>query len=68
MEFNTLLKTTLEEQITPIEESFATEGYGYSVLALNTRLQKMIDAGNTIAPDLKNILLRLSMQPTGRTD
>ncbi|MBN3563155.1 methyl-accepting chemotaxis protein [Aliamphritea spongicola] len=53
VEFNTLLKTTLEEQITPIEESFATEGYGYSVLALNTRLQKMIDAGNTIAPDLK---------------
>ncbi|WP_261841589.1 methyl-accepting chemotaxis protein [Aliamphritea ceti] len=53
VEFNTLLKTTLLEQITPIEESFATEGYGYSVLALNTRLQKMIDSGNTIAPDLK---------------
>ncbi|MEH6578929.1 MAG: methyl-accepting chemotaxis protein [Amphritea sp.] len=53
VEFNTLLNATTAEEIKPIEESFATEGYGYSVLALNSRLQKMIDAGNTIAPDLK---------------
>lgn len=63
-EFNTLLNTTTAEEITPIEESFATEGYGFSLLGMKTRLQKLIDSGNETAADLKKFMDAIELAAT----
>ncbi len=51
-EFNQLIESTTLEAIEPIEKSFSTKGYGYTLLSLKDRLNKLIGDGNEMAADL----------------
>ncbi|MGB1239228.1 MAG: methyl-accepting chemotaxis protein [Pseudomonadales bacterium] len=55
-EFKSLLAATQLDQVTPIVESFATEGYGFSLLGMRTRLDGLIKGGSEIAADLTKFM------------
>jgi methyl-accepting chemotaxis protein len=55
-EFNQLIESTTLEAIEPIEKSFNTKGYGYTLLSLKDRLNKLIGDGNEMAADLTKFL------------
>ena len=63
-EFKQLLEASEVDQLKAIEASFATRGYGFSLLGMQSRLQKLIDGGSEIAADLNKYMDTLILAAT----
>jgi methyl-accepting chemotaxis protein len=69
-QFNTLLEAKSLAELEPIESSFATDGYGFTLLGLKGRLKKLIDNGNEMAVDLQKFMTAIeaaALSPDGIT-
>ncbi|MEH6443267.1 MAG: methyl-accepting chemotaxis protein [Oceanospirillaceae bacterium] len=67
-EFSQLMAARTLEELEPIEKSFNTKGYGFTLLSLEDRLSKLAESGNDMAADLKKFILGMrnaALAPNG---